>query len=149
MTGKAEHQENNAELESEVKAESNQSESADKRALEEAADAILKADTKEKRAGDNSDVTDNDGEEAADPLVALVNDLKQVHEEKEELQNKLLRTAAEMENLRKRTRKEITDAREYSIASFARDMLGVSDNLRRAIDAVPLEEAAADTSGLR
>ena len=148
MTGQAEHQENNGELESELKAQSDQSENTDKQALEDAADAILRADAKAKNKGEDSAPGADEGEESADPLVTLVNDLKQVHAEKEELQNKLLRTVAEMENLRKRTRKEIMDAREFSIASFARDLLGVSDNLRRAIDAVPAEEAAADTSGL-
>ena len=47
------------------------------------------------------------------------------------------RTLAEMENLRRRTEREIADARQYAVASFARDMLTVADNLRRAIDAVP------------
>ena len=69
--------------------------------------------------------------------------------EKDDLQNQLLRSAAEMENLRKRTRKEIADTREFSISSFAREMLSVSDNLRRAIAAVPEEEIEADTSGLK
>jgi molecular chaperone GrpE len=148
MTGKAEHQDNNDELESKLKAQSDPSENTDKQVLEEAADAILRANIKEKNNVEESDPSGDEGEEDADPLVTLVNDLKQVHVEKEEAQNKLLRSVAEMENLRKRTRKEIMDAREFSIASFARDLLSVSDNLRRAIDAVPAEELAADTSGL-
>jgi molecular chaperone GrpE len=53
-----------------------------------------------------------------------------------ELKDKLLRTLAEMENLRRRTGREVADARSYGIAGFARDILGVSDNLRRALDAV-------------
>ena len=56
-----------------------------------------------------------------------------------DLKNKLLRTLAEMENLRRRTEREIADARQYAVANFARDMLTVGDNLRRAIDAVPQE----------
>lgn len=56
-----------------------------------------------------------------------------------EYKDKMLRTLAEMENLRRRTEREIADARQYAIASFARDMLTVGDNLRRAIDAVPQE----------
>jgi molecular chaperone GrpE len=56
-----------------------------------------------------------------------------------ELKNKLLRTLAEMENLRRRTEREMADARQYAVANFARDMLTVGDNLRRAIDAVPKE----------
>jgi molecular chaperone GrpE len=56
-----------------------------------------------------------------------------------EIKNKLLRTLAEMENLRRRTEREMADARQYAVANFARDMLTVGDNLRRAIDAVPKE----------
>jgi molecular chaperone GrpE len=56
-----------------------------------------------------------------------------------ELKEKLLRTLAEMENLRRRTEREISDTRQYAVASFARDMLTVGDNLRRAIDSVPEE----------
>lgn len=60
--------------------------------------------------------------------------------ENAELKDRFLRTAAEMENLRRRTERDVKDARSYSIAGFARDMLAVSDNLRRAIEAVPQEE---------
>jgi molecular chaperone GrpE len=57
-----------------------------------------------------------------------------------DLKDRLLRTLAEMENLRRRTEREMADARTYAVASFARDMLTVGDNLRRAIDAVPKEQ---------
>jgi molecular chaperone GrpE len=53
-----------------------------------------------------------------------------------ELKDRLLRTLAEMENLRKRTAREVTDARVYGVASFARDLLGAADNMRRALEAV-------------
>jgi molecular chaperone GrpE len=53
-----------------------------------------------------------------------------------ELKDRLLRTLAEMENLRRRTEREVADARSYGIAAFARDMIGVADNIRRALDAV-------------
>lgn len=52
-----------------------------------------------------------------------------------ELKDRLLRALAEMENLRRRTEREIADARAYGIAAFARDVLGVADNMRRALDA--------------
>ncbi|HLX15169.1 MAG TPA: nucleotide exchange factor GrpE [Bradyrhizobium sp.] len=56
-----------------------------------------------------------------------------------ELRDKMLRTLAEMENLRKRTVKEVADARAYGITGFARDVLDIADNLQRALDAVPAE----------
>ena len=60
--------------------------------------------------------------------------------ENAELRDRFLRMAAEMENLRRRTERDVKDAKSYSVANFARDMLAVSDNLRRAIDAVPAEK---------
>jgi len=63
--------------------------------------------------------------------------------ENEDMKDRLLRGAAEMENLRRRTAREMQDARAYSIAGFARDMLSVSDNLRRALDAVPADRKDA------
>jgi molecular chaperone GrpE len=56
-----------------------------------------------------------------------------------EAHDKMLRTLAEMENLRKRTAKEVADARIYGITGFARDVLDIADNLQRALDAVPVE----------
>jgi molecular chaperone GrpE len=53
-----------------------------------------------------------------------------------EFKDKLLRTLAEMENLRKRTEREVADARLYGIAGFARDVLAVADNMHRALEAI-------------
>src|SRR5580693_984619 len=66
-----------------------------------------------------------------------------------EMKDRLLRTLAEMENLRKRTEREVTDARLYGVASFARDVLGVADNIRRALDAVPPEARASANAGMK
>ena len=65
----------------------------------------------------------------ADPLVDAVR-------EAAELKDKLLRTLAEMENLRRRTEREVADARAYGIASFARDVVTVADNMHRALQAL-------------
>jgi molecular chaperone GrpE len=69
---------------------------------------------------------------APDPLVTL-------EAEKADLKDKLLRALAEMENLRRRTEKDLADARAYGVTRFARDMLDVADNLRRAQESVPAE----------
>jgi molecular chaperone GrpE len=66
-----------------------------------------------------------------------------------EFKDRLLRTLAEMENLRKRTEREVTDARLYGVASFARDVLGVADNMRRALDAVSPELRASAEAGVK
>src|SRR5271163_5023447 len=56
-----------------------------------------------------------------------------------ELRDRLLRTLAEMENLRKRTDREVAESRLYGVSSFARDIIGIADNMRRALDAVAPE----------
>jgi molecular chaperone GrpE len=66
-----------------------------------------------------------------------------------ELKDRLLRTLAEMENLRKRTEREVTDARVYGVSSFARDILGVADNMRRALDAVSPELRSSAEAGVK
>jgi len=67
--------------------------------------------------------------EAADPVA-------EAKRESAEFKDKLLRTLAEMENLRRRTEREVTDARIYGIAAFARDVLAVADNMHRALEAI-------------
>jgi molecular chaperone GrpE len=79
--------------------------------------------------------------EEIDPLEAL-------KAENADLRDRFLRLAAEMDNLRRRTDREIKDAKSYAVTGFARDMLSVSDNLRRAIEALPEEARAAADAGL-
>ena len=66
---------------------------------------------------------------AIDPLEAL-------RAENTELNDRMLRLAADMENLRRRTEREVKDARTFAISNFARDMLTVSDDLARALQVV-------------
>jgi len=66
-----------------------------------------------------------------------------------EARDKVLRTLAEMENLRQRTRREVADAKTYGITGFARDILDIADSLQRALDAVPAEAKAAADPGLK
>lgn len=56
-----------------------------------------------------------------------------------DLKDRLLRAMAEAENLRKRGERERMEASKFAITRFARDLLSVADNMRRAIDAVPGE----------
>ncbi|GLQ05268.1 nucleotide exchange factor GrpE [Sneathiella chinensis] len=60
-------------------------------------------------------------------------------EEIASLKEKLLRAMAEVENTRRRAEKDKEDAHNYAVTKFARDMLEVSDNLRRALDSIPAE----------
>jgi molecular chaperone GrpE len=53
-----------------------------------------------------------------------------------DFKDKMLRALADMENLRRRTEREVADARQYGVASFARDVLQVADNMHRALDVI-------------
>src|ERR1700674_2138457 len=66
-----------------------------------------------------------------------------------ELKDRLLRTLAEMENLRRRTEREVADARVYGITGLARDLLGVADNLRRAVEALPPQSRQTADAGIK
>ena len=59
-----------------------------------------------------------------------------------ELKDKLLRTLAEADNVRKWSERQVSEARLYAVESFARDLLEVSDNLSRALDALPEDKRA-------
>jgi molecular chaperone GrpE len=81
---------------------------------------------------ENPEIEIEAGEPAVDPSVAL-------RAENAELKDRVLRTIAEMENLRKRTEREVADTRSYAIAGFARDMLSATDALSRALMVLPAE----------
>jgi molecular chaperone GrpE len=83
------------------------------------------------------------------PFEADYEALVKLARENEELKDRSLRIAAEMENLRRRTARDVHDARTYAIANFARDMLSVSDDLKRALDAIPAEAKASGDSGFK
>src|ERR1041385_8610250 len=81
-------------------------------------------------------------ETASDPVAQLA-------KEAAELKDRLLRTLAEMENLRKRTEREVADSRTYGVTSFARDVLGGADNMRRALDAISPELRETAETGVK
>jgi len=85
----------------------------------------------------------------SNPLEFLNAELERAETEKADLKERLVRMAAEMENLRKRTARDVADARDFSIAGFAREMLAVSDNLRRALEAIPHEARDAGDAGFK
>jgi molecular chaperone GrpE len=79
-------------------------------------------------------------------IAALVEALSR---ESAENKDKLLRTLAEMENLRRRTDREVADARLYGISNFARDILAVADNMDRALAALDAELREKADAGLK
>jgi molecular chaperone GrpE len=79
-----------------------------------------------------------------DPAAHATAELEALVAENAEMRDRLLRTMADMENLRRRTEREKTDTARYAISNFARDVLTVGDNLRRTIEHVPAEAASQD-----
>ncbi len=74
------------------------------------------------------------------------NMIETLQEERDKLKDDFLRALADMENLKKRCAAEIEKNNKYAISSFAKDLLGVADNLQRAIDAA--QNGAQNASGL-
>jgi molecular chaperone GrpE len=68
--------------------------------------------------------------------------IEALHAEVASLRDRSLRALAESENVRRRAERDVADAKAYGASSFARDMLTVADNLRRALDSVPAEARA-------
>src|SRR5436309_7611057 len=102
------------------------------------------------------EATTQDQEGAAAPGAASepaelneVKDRAALAQEAAELKDRLLRALAEMENLRRRTEREVADARAYGISAFARDLLAVADNMRRALDAFGAEPHEAPDAGTK
>lgn len=75
-----------------------------------------------------------------DPFLVL----ERLHSENEDLKNQVLRAAADMQNLRKRTDREKAEASKYASTAFARDIIAVADNMSRATAAVPAEDREAN-----
>ena len=104
------------------------------------------------------DLQKNDPAQAGEPVVSKpyimpdepdAGSAEALAKEAADARDKMLRTLAEMENLRKRTSREVADARVYGITGFARDVLDIADSLQRALDAVPHETRAAADPGLK
>ncbi|MFP3013140.1 MAG: nucleotide exchange factor GrpE [Rickettsia sp.] len=80
---------------------------------------------------ENNEQTLND---IAEEIVETANpEITELKAEIEELKDKLIRTTAEIDNTRKRLEKARDEAKDYAIATFAKELLNVSDNLSRAL----------------
>ncbi len=90
-------------------------------------------------AGLDSHPADHD-DEGLGPIDQLI-------AERDQWKDRALRAVAEAENTKKRAEAQSNDARAYAIQRFARDLLGVADNLERALQAAP-KNADAGEAGL-
>ena len=116
-------------------------------ALADAMDALQDEDREE------SDLEDADDDEKEDELEEEeVDETGLLKAEIADLKERYIRLAADMENLRRRTEREVKDARIFAISNFARDVLSVSDDLSRAMqvvrDSQNTEDPLASVAGL-
>jgi molecular chaperone GrpE len=93
----------------------------------------------DEKPGYGSDAEPRDDEADAAPE----DDLETLRAENAELKDQVLRVAADAENAKRRAEREANDARAYAIQKFARDLLGVADNLQRAMQHAPKDAADA------
>ena len=93
----------------------------------------------DKAASTATETQGNTPDEKTAETAATPDPIEALKAENQDMRDKLLRTIAEMENLRKRTEREIGDTRSYAIAGFARDMLTATDSLSRALMVLPVE----------
>ncbi|KAJ4950312.1 hypothetical protein NE237_027144 [Protea cynaroides] len=116
------------------------------------ADAETSADNK---ASDKTEDAEKEDELSIDDLVKLVAEkeelLKIKHKEIEKMQDKVLRTYADMENIMDRTKREAENSKKFAIQNFAKGLLDVADNLERASsvvkDSFSKIDASKDTVG--
>lgn len=89
----------------------------------------------------NAPQDENAGTPAPEAEAAApgADEVEALRAENAELKDRVLRLAAEMENVRKRMEREIADTRAYAITKFARDMLTATDSLSRALMVLPAE----------
>ena len=105
---------------------------SDAPAEDKAAPEMAQADA---AAGGESVAPAGDEDAGLDPVEALI-------AERDSLKDQLLRALADVENMRRRTEREMETARKYGHTGFARDLVGAIDNLARAVEAAPKSEEA-------
>ncbi len=126
-------------------AQDKKQEQADPESQEAAAEDARK-DTNPEAPVDTSDepLVDLSGLESAAALSPDEDPVAVLEGEVASLKDQLLRAMAETENIRRRSQREREDSVKYAAAPVVRDLLGVADNLQRALESVPEEMAAGN-----
>ena len=83
----------------------------------------------------------DEGQTDEDNASSIEESNEELQTKNEELKDQLMRTLAESENLRKRTIKDVDQAKKYSHISFVRDLVSSVDNFKRALDSLPEDKA--------
>ncbi len=96
-------------------------------------DPIIQNDEETQDSQDSADAIAETGEAIAEKRIT------ELEKQLAEMKDRALREMADAENTRRRAQKEREETSKYAVASFAKEMLAVSDNFRRALDAAPNE----------
>ena len=103
--------------------------------------AAEQAEDAETEAGEaENEPTPDVGDESEEP----VSELDALHAEVTTLKDQLLRALADNENTRKRAERDREDATKFAVSNFARDMVGIADDLSRALDSLPEDQTSQD-----
>ena len=87
-----------------------------------------------------------DKSENAEDLGVELDPVALLEVERDDLKDQVLRAMAEVENMRRRTDRELAQARKYGHSNFARDLLSAIDNLKRAVDVLPEDRSGLDAN---
>ncbi len=87
-------------------------------------------------ANDTTEIDTDMDQAAAEAAAGMTDPSEMLRAELDEARAATLYAQAEIQNVRRRSEKEIADAHAYATTKFARDMLSVADNLARALDAI-------------
>lgn len=79
-------------------------------------------------------------ESSAPTLEEALRQIAELDQKANDANDKMLRALAEAENTRRRSEKDRTDTAKFAVSGFAKDLLSVADNLRRALDAIPADQ---------
>lgn len=94
---------------------------------------------KEESENDTSKMDDADSTDSKSQTEEGPSDVEKLETQVKDLKDQLLRSYAEQENIRSIAKRDVENARTFAITSFAKSLLDTSDNLTRALDAVPEE----------
>jgi molecular chaperone GrpE len=101
------------------------------------------------RSADDPAIAPDDASPLPDEGAKVAELVEALARESADYKDKLLRTLAEMENLRKRTERQVADTRHYGISAFAADVLAVADNMHRALEAAGPELRQNTDAGVK
>lgn len=74
-------------------------------------------------------------------FIDAADKIRAIEAERDEFRDRWMRSEAEMQNLRTRTKREVDETRQYAVQKFARDVVEAAENLRRGIDTLPRAHA--------